>query len=846
MSILTKYTLRTLKENKSRTIVTIVGIILSVAMLTAVSLLVSSSRSYMEKSVIQSHGYWHGVITAADSQVMGLMEENRDIDNMYITRNMGYIHRYNGTDHPENTGYYNITAADSNFFKNMPVYPIAGRLPENDEEIILPKTFYGDEEKTLTLIGNSITLEYGELPEGDNEIAVDTDRRPGFETHTKTYTVTGVYERNYNLLRYSGANGILFTGYKSVAGFPLDIYYTAKEIKNTYKIMDLFTEPPYNCGGLINTSLLYLNGITFANRYITALYMMAAVLVGIIVFASIALIYNAFSISIGDRMKYFGLLSSIGATRKQLVKAVLTEAAVLSRIGIPLGVLAGFAGIGTTLKLSQNLFKVGFENLVYAGAYGVSFELVPSAFYIGIAIMVAVVTVLVSAYIPARKSLSYSAIDAIRQTRRITPEKKEIKLPGFIEKALGFEGMVAIRNFIRHAPRYRATVISLFMSVVLFISAYSFCDLMEQSVKGVVNNVDYDVCYMPVLDSDSQLTCRDIEKDIAELENVTATSYQRFTSYDLTIPLEYMDRDIWGRNNRDGTINRQTTVIFVKEETFDSWLAENKLDKFTADGRFIGYTPNIFQIVVEENEGYLQRKVFKDSRLEKGMPLTVEQPIVVKKRENMPYGLLHNTVSDSIILPESAAPDYVFKSSGWEILISSKNPAKTTEDINEYIRNSTLNPNSQWVVNYYQDYRNNRAVLSILKIFIAGFVSLIACISTANAFNSVSTNILLRRREFAIFTSTGMTNGKIKLMAAYECIIRGALALITGLPAGVLAAGRINHVMGYGYVVLYKFPYECLIISRVMVFIVVLSTMLYAVNKVEKQNLMETLKNENI
>ncbi len=845
MSILTKYTLRTLKENKSRTIVTIVGIILSVAMLTAVSLLVSSSRSYMEKSVIQTHGYWHGVITAADGRVTELMAENRDIEDIYITRNMGYVRNYNGVDHPRNMGYYNVTAADNKFFENMPVYLIDGRLPENGDEIILPETFYAGTEKTLALTGDKIALTVGEIPRDDDQFIGEADSPSGFEPFTKTYTVVGVYQRNYNLLSYSGAGNILFAGYED-NDFPLNIYYTTKEIKDTYSIMDIYTAPPYNCGGLLNTSLLYLNGITFTNRYITALYMMAAVLVAIIVFASISLIYNAFSISIGDRMKYFGLLSSIGATRKQLIKAVLTEAGILSLIGIPLGVLAGFAGIGITLKLSQNLFEVGFEKIVYAGAYGITFELEASPLFIALAIAVAIITVLVSAYIPARKSLSYSAIDAIRQSRRIAPEKKEIKLPGFMEKALGFEGMVAVRNFIRSRHRYRATVVSLFMSVVLFISAYSFCDLLEQSIKGVVNNVDYDVCYMPFLDPDSGLTHRDIEKDIAGLENVTATSFQRFTVYDLTIPLEYIDRDIWGRNNRDGTINRNTTVVFVKEEIFDSWLAENKLEKFTADGRFIGYTPNIFQIVVAENEGYLQRKVFKDSRLEKGIPLTVEQPIVVKKRENMPYGLLQYSVSDNIILPESAAPDYVFGTGGWEILVSSENPAQTTDDINEYIRSTSLNPDGQYVANYYQDYRNNRAILSIMKIFIAGFVTLIACIATANAFNSVSTNILLRRREFAIFTSTGMTNRKIKLMAAYECIIRGALALIFGLPAGTVVAHLINEILDYGYVILYTFPYECLLISRVMVFIVVLSTMLYAVRKVEKQNLMETLKNENI
>ena len=73
-------------------------------------------------------------------------------------------------------------------------------------------------------------------------------------------------------------------------------------------------------------------------------------------FGSILLIYNAFSISVSERTKQFGLLSSIGATKRQLLRSVLFEALFLSVIGIPLGILAGIAGIGVTLELTKNMF----------------------------------------------------------------------------------------------------------------------------------------------------------------------------------------------------------------------------------------------------------------------------------------------------------------------------------------------------------------------------------------------------------------------------------------------------------------------------------------------------------
>lgn len=76
------------------------------------------------------------------------------------------------------------------------------------------------------------------------------------------------------------------------------------------------------------------------------------ILIAIIMFGSIALIGNSFSISVNERKRQYGLLSSIGATRKQLRRNVLYEASVLSAIGIPIGVLAGIGGMSVTFTLS--------------------------------------------------------------------------------------------------------------------------------------------------------------------------------------------------------------------------------------------------------------------------------------------------------------------------------------------------------------------------------------------------------------------------------------------------------------------------------------------------------------
>ena len=218
---------------------------------------------------------------------------------------------------------------------------------------------------------------------------------------------------------------------------------------------------------------------------------MGAILMGIIMVASISLIYNAFSISISERTKQFGLLKSIGATKKQIRKSVLFEAFVLCIIGIPLGVGCGLLGIGITLHFVGKL--MADTGLITMSVGTIQLELVISWWSILTAVIIAVATEIISAMLPARRAVKIPAIEALRESNEVKLKRKNIQSSKLVYKILGFEGMLANKNFKRNRRKHRLTVASLALSIILFLSASCFSNYLMGSNHYLDDNNSYDI-----------------------------------------------------------------------------------------------------------------------------------------------------------------------------------------------------------------------------------------------------------------------------------------------------------------------------------------------------------------
>ncbi len=864
MKILNRYTLNSLKRNKSRTMITVVGIALSLAMITSVTILVSSSQDFLRRSVIRVYGSWHAAILGADETVRQDMLANGDIGEIYTFETIGYAMPKN---EEENPPFLYLMGGDVNNLDvlAMPFVEGSGRLPENENEILLPDSYNRYNWENPLKVGDTVTLDIGMRMLDGEKLTVYNPVTEGetFEIYEqRTFTITGIYKNNSRQTMGNHRGFTVIAG-GLTGGYPMDIFFTRRDVDkvNIFTVMDRYTVPPHNCGSTTNLNPINFSSGNLGRGYNPLLYGLESVLMAIIVFASVSLIYNAFSISVGERVRQFGLLSSIGATRRQLTKSVIAEAAMLCIIGIPLGVLRGLVGIGVTLQFSGNLLDTGFGSLVFSGAENIPFTMSVSWPHMAGGVALGLATVLLSAWLPVRKAFRLSAIDSIRQSAFIRPEKYNVKVPFFVGKIFGFEGVMAVKNFRRSRHRYRATVFSLFTSIVLFIAAYSFCDNLARSAGIPYRGNDYDIDYLHMpsdYENRTQEKLDELFEIFMNMPEVTGGVYTASERQECYTALDNVKHCIdfvhaW-QEDRETTKDSTAVayaeeavippaenqalvlplILYLNDSEYDKWLEENKLEKFTKDGRYIAYTNSAY-----ENVRFVEKGQTIDFQHGNTNPKSIE----VRYRDDIPYVDFpqHSNVL-YMLMPysfyENDNPDRAYVT----MRFYSSDPGKTEDDIRYILKTNGIDKYPQ-VLNLYEENRTNRAILAMINLFTFGFITLITLIAAANAFNTVSTNISLRRRELAVFTATGMSEKQKRRMLAGECAICGLWAVATGIPAGLIASRLVYK--GVYWMADYVMPFNSLWISVVIVFAVMYATMLYTLHRVNKHNIIETLKNEN-
>ncbi|MDR0857690.1 MAG: FtsX-like permease family protein, partial [Oscillospiraceae bacterium] len=237
-----------------------------------------------------------------------------------------------------------------------------------------------------------------------------------------------------------------------------------------------------------NKAFVALLGDNYYDKglYLGTLIGIGAVLCLIIVSASVIVISNAFRVSAGERTRQFGILKSVGATKKQIASTVMYEGLWLSAIGIPAGIAVGllveFAGTSVANYLLAGINKINSVKLEF------SFVVAWQALII--AAIVAFVTVLLSAWLPARKASRIAAIDAIRNSGDVLLSSKKIKTNRLIAKLFGIEGTLAAKSLKRSKRNFRATVVSLTISIVLFLSAASLGAQISQLTQIVFPTIN--------------------------------------------------------------------------------------------------------------------------------------------------------------------------------------------------------------------------------------------------------------------------------------------------------------------------------------------------------------------
>lgn len=862
MNIFSKLTLKTLKENRTRTLVTIAGIIISAAMFTAITTLIVSLQTYLYNSYGATEGFFHGKIVSVTQEEIDKYKKNEHLENSFTSKSIGYA-EFKGIEN-EAKPYLFLMEPDEEFFKKMPVNVISGHLPKNDSEILIPDHLSSNGGVRLE-IGQQITLQVGKrvsdgyyLWQDDSFIRHENEAPEYIEKNfTKTYTVCGFYERasksDCSYEPYSAPGYTAIVKNQNVQNAPLDFYYTMDSANNA---IDFYNQMVGKVKIYENTNLLMAQGAYNNDNFNLVLYSLAAILIAIIIFASVALIYNAFAISVSSRTKQFGLLSSIGATKRQMKSMVFREAVFLSLIGIPIGILCGLGGIGVTLYFIGDKFS--FMNI---GNENVKMVMDFSPLSVIIAAVIAFVTVLISAYIPSKRCASVTAIEAIRQNKDIkTGRRREIKTSKLLSKILGFNGLLAQKYMKRDKKKYRTITASLAMSVILIISSGAFSVNLITSSTGVLTDGNADVIEGIYCNGNPD-TYKDVPVGFEMAQN-TAEEAEKLgyaEDYVITGALYFSGKSQGGKLT-EASVDISPKICFIDDEAFDSYAKK------------IGVNPDEFKDK-ENPKGILYAKIKKeyDQRTQKyksydifektpesytGKYYVVDEDgrkeksitFYVGAEADVQQDIYYNMDTD---VCELIYPMLVYKSFGFEnpyhygitTLFISEKP----DELQSYVLgNGKGTGDGISVTNVYSNTKNYRDMATVITVFAYGFITLISLIAVANIFNTVSTGIILRRKEFAMLKSVGMTDRGVVKILSLESLMSGIKSLIIGLPISAVVCVLIHMAISQGIEASFVIPWASIIGAVAGVFAVTFISMLYAANRLKKENILDSIRDENI
>ena len=904
MSIFTKLTQRYLSKNKTRTIVTLIGIIVSMALFTAVIEGAYSGYQFLKNREIAVTGQWQVIMNNVNKEGLEEAKTNKQIEQYENVYTLGWAEVAN-----ENDGkpYLLVQSLGDMEHALFPINLVSGRMPEKQDEILLPENFIANAKEKYQ-VGDTITLETGQRFIEKEQLSENTpyQENESLKNTTKhTFTIVGIMERlPFEIEEFS------CPGYTCITnGFHTDSQKLFLTIQSPSKMQEFLMRQTISDSYVPHSDLLRFYGAFKASGERSVLIGLTTILVLLIAYGSISLIYNSFSISISERIRQFGIMRSIGASNRQIRRMVLFEAFLLAIIGIVLGVIVGCVGIGVTLAWVHNNFIVNIANKV-----GLGLRLVISPLPILIAVMICLVTTIVAAYIPAHKAIHKSAIEAIRQSDEIIIKPNEVKTTKLTQKLFGFAGVMATKNFKRNKRKYRSTILSLALSVILFISAAS----LTQYVKKMLliqssNDHKMNVMYNAYTDEQEDVTQRfNVIKAIPEIQNIAITQKIFDEAY---IQRNYIASEYWTAENQQylrrikDAVGVNVELVFVDDDAFKNLCKQNKVDSssyfdknspkgllynhviqqlvregkaITRDVSVIDTNANNVPMFVREYkqiEGYasLHEPYIKDGKqyylfypieyieemksyenldMRKAKLYPVEEididiPLVAGAQieENL-FTLSRNTMQ--LIYPRSMATtlftntdtNYIKRLSNPEIGIQTDNHAIVTQKLEKIKKDNGWSADQ--IYDFDRDRQNNRMFILVINVFSYGFILLIGVISIANVFNTISTNIILRRKEFAMLRSVGMSEKGFQRMLNYECLIYGGRSLAIGLPISFIFSFFIHYVINQMVQVDYFIPYISVLLAIAMVFVVVFITMLYTTRKIRRNNVIEELRIENI
>ena len=910
MSLLNKLTLKNLKLNKKRTRVTILGIILSVALITSVANIFYSFKASITNQIIERYGNYHYYFENVPSTDIKYFNENRYVEDTYLTQNIGYS-TLNGKEE-----YYiyfaEVKGLTESSLNNLAIKLVSGRLPQNNNEIILPSNgtnYNGQKYK----VGDTITFDLGTLEDphfydiynidrGFNRIGggltIDQyyENKPNIiNTKPYTYHIVGVYEDSDNdLFDWFGRTYITKIDESNLSGnYNLFVKYNKQGLNkkdevtsnlinanlSEYKSIVAKSNSPEisytqayknDCANFLskikylfsyNNELISIESNWLNNSDLKPITIISLIVLIIIIITSIICIKNSFDISVTEKIKQYGMLSSIGATKKQIRYTIYFESFILSIISIPLGILTGCIFSFLLLTISNNLFKEIYN-------FKIIFSL--STIMIIISIIISLITIFLSSLKSAFKASRLEPIVAINNSEEIKIKRQNLKVPSFITKIFNVTGEISYKNLKRNSKKYRPIIISLVICLVLFISLSYFINLIY---VANLSDYEYDHNMRLSLDNPDQANLDEVYnlKSISSYSSI-AEVYQNVINYPLDNEYSKFLKDsgytLPSCNNHISNWNG-LDVIKLGDKEYKRYLKELglKYDDLKDKGIFL----DKITYSKYDNSNNLNYSVFREFAYQVGDKITITSedilcnepdfnitntysievgaiPNILIKNPIHPLGYDIDENVSTLILSDELFNKLYSEYDNYEIYINSTNPSQTEQEIKKI-----LNQNESYsIYNYEQEVKNLKSIIIFINIFLYSFLVIVLLISITNIFTTITTSMQIRQKEFAMLKSIGMTKKEFNKMTSLESIFIGLKSLLFGLPIGCYLSYVIydffmaNNDTYSRVEIPFALPYQSIIISIIVIILLVYFITKYSLNKNKNLNIIETIRKENI
>lgn len=862
MNLYTSLTLRYLKENKKRTIVTIIGIILSTALICGIGNIYSSFMDYQIRETIQRDGSFHATFNNVDKDKIDYITKSAGISNSGISKEFGYANSGEGN-------LLKVLGYDKNYFEGFNISLKEGNLPNNKNEIVISENSNLITDSKFK-IGDNIKLSIGKrLSEEEdyldsptvqeNEKLVDTKEetfkvvgiinKPGFEYSNGIHTAITYIDKS--LVNNNDKVNVSIN-----VNNPKDIYSIVSSIcenGNLEKKTDSNGEKVDNVD--YNEHLLRLKGASAYANINDSIGNIVLLVGSLVVVCTIATVYNSFSISISERKKQFGILNSIGATNSQIMKLVFLEGFIVSIVAIPIGLLSGTLAMDIVFKIIQKFYYNSF-------IAEMNLRVVYNPVVIIFSIIVVLITIFISVIIPARVASKVSPLEAIKNSSDYKVGKvKDSKLVRLIFKT---EGVLAYKNLRRNKKKFRITLFSLVISVVIFIAFSGFMTLFLKAESVRVGEMNYDI-YMYGMRNDSIEKTKELANEIEKIHGVKNIRIGNATSISMDLDENKVNKSAKEKVQNyfeSETKNNKTVYKLMNNELNlpgDSAVQNIKLTEGSFDK----------DSAIKENGVILINKSYYEEKGKKGVLDMTNYKVgdtielysmgydekTEKEYIEKTYKFKIMGISEDILMGDTTYPymgisivtyDEVAKNNGFD---ESSNFIYIESDLKESTKKSIKNLAEKYkfsVIDEVEEYQAMQDSMKVMQIFVYGFVTVISLVSVTNIINTISTNINLRKKELAIIKSIGVTPSGFNKMIYLESFLYGALALLWGIPIGILLTILMNTILGdvisFGLVL----PYSAILICIVAIFIITFIASYIPMRKINKENIIDNIRQDSI